>query len=68
MANYYWNENSWGADYPPENWSDIVDAANSMIDAFIKTEHLAPELDEDDIKDYSEKLWERYCGGEEFQI
>lgn len=61
MANYYWNENSWGTDYPPQNWTVIVDAANSMIDDYIKTENLDPELDADDIKDHSESLWEKYC-------
>lgn len=68
MANYYWNENSWSADYPPQNWTDIVDAANSMIDAYIKSENLDPESDTDTIKNYSESLWERYCNGEEFEI
>jgi len=67
MANYYWDENSWGADYPPENWADIVDAANTMIDDYIEAENLAPERSRDDmeiVRSYSEGLWEKYCNGD----
>lgn len=61
MKNYYWSLESWGADYPPENADEIIDAANEKIDAFIAEN---PDADEDMIAAYSEKLWEEYCAEE----
>jgi len=65
MANYYWDANSWGVDYTPDNWEEIAGNANAMIDQFIATEHLDPKADVDQISDYSDRLWEKYCREEE---
>lgn len=58
MKSYYWTMESWGDAYPPENASEIIDAANEKIDAFIEAN---PDADEEQIDDYSEKLWDKYC-------
>lgn len=58
MKNYYWNLESWGDAYPPENAEEIVSSANEMIDAFIDAN---PDADDDMICAYSEKLWNGYC-------
>lgn len=58
MKNYYWTLDAWGADYPPENADEIIDAANEKIDAFIEAN---PDADEEQIAAYSEKLWDKYC-------
>lgn len=41
----YWSAESWGADYPPENWEKIVDEANRLIDAGAD----------------GDELWEQFC-------
>lgn len=57
MKNYYWSMESWGYDYPPENADDIISAANEQIDMY------AEEHDDDEIRNFSAMLWERYCSG-----
>lgn len=59
-SNYYWNAETWGADYPPENWQDICDAANSKIDEYISDNGLDCDNDADRISDYSERLFEEW--------
>ena len=55
-----WNMESWGSEYPPENWEEIADMANELIDAY------AESHGEEAADDYSEELWDLYCmGGEE---
>lgn len=61
MANYYWNLESWGVEYPPANASEIIDAANEMIDQYISGNNLDTTSDADQIKQFSENLWEKYC-------
>ena len=58
---YYWTLESWGSYYPPDNWEDIVAMANNAIDDFI--EDAADDITHEDIKEYSETLWELYCEG-----
>lgn len=58
MKNYYWNIESWGEAYPPENADEIIDAANEKIDAFIAAN---PDADDSEIFEYSGRLWEDYC-------
>lgn len=60
MASYYWDSESWGSFYPPENWEEIVNAANSKIDEYIEKNNLDPDDDRDDdeIRNYSSYLWE----------
>lgn len=52
---YNWSLESWGADYPPENAGDIISAANEKI-----SEYAATHSDED-TREYSAMLWDRYC-------
>lgn len=58
---YYWTADSWGSYHPPEDWEDIVTMANNAIDDFI--EDAADDITHEDIKEYSETLWELYCEG-----
>lgn len=55
MPDYYWNLESWGNGYPPENADEIISAANEMIERYAET-HSEVSTD-----NYSEKLWEYYC-------
>ena len=52
----YWSEDSWGSDYPPDNWEEIVSRANEMI----KNKYLQTR-DEEETRDYSSRLWDGYC-------
>lgn len=58
MTNHYWTGDSWGSAYPPENWQDLVDAANELIDAYAAEN---PDASDDELWEYSQKLWETYC-------
>lgn len=51
----YWNMDSWGSDYPPENADEIISKANAMIDEYAETH------DEEETANFSEALWETYC-------
>ena len=51
----FWTLESWGADYPPENADEIISKANELIEAY------AADHDEDETRNYSETLWERFC-------
>lgn len=55
MSDYYWSEESWGSDYPPESADEIISKANELIDEYAETHG------EDETAAYSEMLWERYC-------
>lgn len=55
MSNYYWSEESWGSEYPPENADEIISKANELIGEYAETH------DEDETAAYSERLWEQYC-------
>ena len=59
MKSYFWTIESWGAEYPPENAGEIIDKANELIEAYA-AENDNPE-DDDIVRNYSDKLWERYC-------
>ncbi len=52
----YWSADSWGSDYPPDNWEEIVSRANEMI----KNKYLQTR-DEEETRDYSSRLWDGYC-------
>lgn len=54
-SKYYWTLESWGGDYPPENADDLIIAANELISAY------AEHHDENEVADYSERLWDHYC-------
>lgn len=53
--NCYWTLESWGDGYPPENADEIIERANDLIDAY------AENHDEEEVSEYSNGLWERYC-------
>lgn len=55
-SHYYWTAESWGSDYPPKNWEEIIDTANDLIDRFS-----LGDADGEDIRNYSGKLWEEFC-------
>lgn len=55
MENYYWNAESWGDAYPPENAEEIIDEANDMIAAVEAVDG------EDAAEAFSERLWDLYC-------
>lgn len=55
MKNYLWSMESWGADYPPENADEIIEAANEKIEEY------AEDHDEDEVEEFSGRLWERFC-------
>lgn len=55
MKNIYWSMESWGSDYPPENADEIIARANKLIEAYAETH------DEEEVAEYSEMLWGRYC-------
>lgn len=59
----YWNYDSWGADVPPENYIEICDEANSLIDKYIIKNglDLNDPNDEADAQYYSTQLWNKYC-------
>ena len=65
IKKYLWDMETWGADYPPENADEIVEAANEEIKEYAK------KLDEYDIDFrekmdlFCEKLWEQYCETDE---
>ena len=52
---HLWSIESWGSDYPPENADEIISKANDLIEAY------AEDHDEDEVNNFSETLWERYC-------
>ena len=54
----YWSIESWGSDYPPVNADEIISAANAAIDRFAKSN---PDYTEDELRDYSNYLWENFC-------
>lgn len=58
MSNYFWDAESWGMDYPPENWQEIVWAANQEIDTYMQESGL--DVYDDDVKNFSENLWESW--------
>ena len=62
MRKFYWSAETWGTDYPPENWREICDAANEKIDAYIKEYGLDPyeDLDYEQICYFSEVLAENW--------
>ena len=51
----YWSKDSWGSDYPPDNWEEIVQRANEMILKY------SDRHDEEETRDYSARLWDGYC-------
>ena len=55
MKDYYWTLESWGADYPPKNADEIINAANELLDAY------AENHSENDFEVFRYSLWERYC-------
>lgn len=65
MANYYFTAESWGSDYAPENWEEICSAANDLIDQYIAENELDPELDADQIADWSGRLFEAWITNEQ---
>ena len=58
MPNYYRSAESWGADYPPENWQEIVWAANQEIDNFMQENDF--DVYDDETRNFSDKLWESW--------
>lgn len=63
MNEFYWNNESWGSEYPPENFEEIIHAANREIDDFIERSELDPENSDDAVVicEFSERLWAFYC-------
>lgn len=55
---YFWNMDSFGSDYPPENAAKIIEAANEKILDFAKKYTWKHDYE---IEAYSEKLWDTYC-------
>lgn len=62
MNEFYWNNESFGPDWP-ENAEDIINSANREIDGFIERRELDPENsnDYDIICEFSGRLWDFYC-------
>lgn len=54
----YWSIDSWGSDYPPVNADEIISKANEMIDRYSAD---FPDCREEEIREYSESLWEMFC-------
>lgn len=61
MEHYLWTSESWGSGCPPENYEEIISAANELIEAYAETH------DEDDTVEYSAWLWDCYCTRGELQ-
>ena len=59
-SDHFWDLDSWGSDYPPENADEIIDRANEKITAYVKSRKWNP-VRGDDIERFSESLWETYC-------
>ena len=57
-AEYFWDLDGWGSDYPPENAGEIIDRANEKI-LEAATAHYGERGF--DIGDYAAALWEHYC-------
>lgn len=55
---YFWTLESWGADYPPENADEIIEAANEKIAEYVKTREWKNDYE---IERFCENLWDRYC-------
>lgn len=62
MNGYYWSDETWGPDYPPENWEEICRVANNKIDEYIVEYGLYPykDLDYEQICYFSEVLAENW--------
>lgn len=58
MKKFYWTAESWGSDFPPVNLSEVLNAANNLIDAFISAH---PDYEDFEISEYSDGLWEDFC-------
>lgn len=58
---YYWTAESFGSEYPPENWEEVITWANGHIDDYRADN---PDAYDDEIREYSDSLWELYCSGE----
>jgi len=51
-------EESFGSNCP-QNWEEIADFLNEIIEEKIEIDH----LNDRDALDFSEELWEQYCMG-----
>lgn len=68
MKRYYWDMEkcTWGNfdELSPEetsNLEEIIDLANQMMDDYVEHHDYDPDFDVDEIREYSNRLWERYC-------
>ena len=59
MKKDFWTVDSFGAGYIPENYEEIISMANDMIAEYAK------DHNEEEMKNFSETLFERYCMTEE---
>lgn len=57
-AEYFWNIDSWGSDYPPENADEIIRIANEKITAWAVSHYWERGAD---VGEYSGDLWKHYC-------
>lgn len=57
---FFWTLESWGSEYPPENADEIIEKANEKLTEYAR-QHYWDVCREDDLHDYSDRLWERYC-------
>lgn len=64
IMNYiYWGYESWGNTCPPENYEQIISAANGLIDAYIFNNSLdmSEPYDASEALRYANEIWYQYC-------
>ena len=66
MDRYYWTGEKWGkmSEYPPENWEELDDQANELLDAFVEAHGITEDNfydHEDELDAYADQLWEIFC-------
>ena len=58
MKNYYWNTESWGDAYTPEDADLAIFLANEILSA---TSERHPNWDDETMAYASQVLWNNYC-------
>lgn len=57
-AEYFWDLDGWGSDYPPENADEIIQKANDKIVEWAVNHYWERGAD---VGEYASQLWEHYC-------
>lgn len=57
-AEYFWDLDGWGSDYPPENADEIIQKANDKIVEWAVAHYWERGAD---VGEYASQLWEHYC-------